>query len=138
MKIIFVEYDKYYIGFANQIKKKDAVLEYVMEICKMFLKNKRLYIFFKAYACVLTRENVKNVTIQIKIAGEFTNLNLPNEVGPFHHIFKFNEKNTAISITASMNKITKPKLKKDLENRLPLFSKMCFLAEFDVLKIESY
>ena len=122
------------IGFADWIKPKNSVIEYIKEIHKMFLKNKRLYVFFKRCSYVFTSEDTNDAVLQIKIAGEFSKLIFPVTVGPIHSRFKFDKNDKFSKIDAHMNKKTNSKFKKDLENRLSIYSMMQILAEFNVLK----
>ena len=134
MRIFVVEYENYYVVFADWIKATDSVNEYIKEIHLLFLEEKTLYVFFRGYSCVFTTKNIDDERVKLKIAGEFARLCLPISVGPTHNRFTFDENDASFSIDADIDLITSPKLKTYLENRLRVFSRTLFITEYDVLK----
>ena len=137
MKIFTVEYDDFYIGFADWIHPSDQVIKYAMEIHILFLGSKPFYIFFKGTSFVLSHDNVDDAMIQLEAAGVYSRLSFPTNVGPMYSAFTFDENDESFGIEASLKKKMTNKTKEDLESRLPMYSMMRIMMEFDVLKTKS-
>lgn len=141
MKIVVIEYDTYYIGLATWCESSEMCIEYAMEIHLLFLDNKSLYLFFKKSTYVLSKENVSDIHIQLKIASEFERLDIPSNVKIYtYHVFVFDPNDENFGIDARMNIQITEKSEMDLKKRISDLSN-CFLARivcgFDVLKSES-
>ena len=134
MKINFVEYDDYYIGFAHKISMSDKVIEYLKEIHIMFLGNKQLFVFLNKYCLVITSENIDDQHIQLDIAGKFMTMQLPQTVGGIHNSFRFDLDDESCEIEARLNVKSTEKYALHLNSCLKLYSDIRFILAFDIIK----
>jgi hypothetical protein len=134
MKITFVEYDDYYIGFAHTISMCDNLIDYLKEIHIMFLGNKQLYVFLNRFCLVITSENVDNPDIQLNVAGKFSRIDLPEKVNGIHNSFSFDINDESYGIEARLDVKSSEKYINHLNECLEFYSRIHFILEFDVIK----
>lgn len=134
MKITFVEFDDYYVGFAHTITMCENLIEYLKEIHIMFLENKQLYVFLNRYCLVVTSENVDDPYIQLDVAGKFSRTNLPTKVNGIHSSFEFDIDDDSCDIGARLKVKSSEKYIDHLNKCLEFYSNIQFILEFDVIK----
>lgn len=134
MRLFTIEYEEFHIGVMTWVNASDNIIKYAIEIHCTCLSNKPLYLFLKNHICVLSHENVDDGMVQLKVAGVFTQTDIPKESPATYNRFKFDPDHNTFAFEASLQCKTGPKTKSDLENSLKMFRTTRIFLAFDVIK----